>query len=88
MLSRRHEPVEPRPGTDHGAKLPCQGEPAGTTPPYRAVVVHIAATPVIVAAAIQEEQELVFFSAGAVFVSFLAGLVAMAPWQSASTKRP
>lgn len=55
--------------------------------PYRAAVVHIAATPVMVAAAGQE-QELVFFFTGAVFVSFLAGLVAMAPWQSTSTKRP
>ncbi len=46
--------------------------------PYWSVVVHVAAAAPILVAAAGEEQELVLFRAVAVLVSFLVGLVAMA----------
>lgn len=55
--------------------------------PYWAVVVYLAASVVILLAAGGHEQELVLFYAVAVFVSFLAGLAAMARFSFSDHRR-
>ncbi|HZX07906.1 hypothetical protein [Kribbella sp.] len=54
--------------------------------PYWSVVVYLGAAALIILAAAGQEQELVLFYAVAVFVSFLIGLVAMARFARAERK--
>lgn len=54
--------------------------------PYFSVVVYLVAAGLIIVAAAGQEQELVLFYAVAVFVSFLVGLIAMTHFARAERK--
>ncbi|MFC8513982.1 amino acid permease [Streptomyces sp. NPDC057257] len=66
-------------GTDErpGVLPPVLGQTNRHHTPYWSVVVHLGAAALIIVAAAGQEQELVLFYAVAVFVSFLVGLLAM-----------
>ncbi|GLY42767.1 hypothetical protein Amsp01_087900 [Amycolatopsis sp. NBRC 101858] len=73
-LARRHHPD----GTSTGILPAWLGRTNSHHTPYWGVVVFMAAAALVTAAAGGRDQELVLFYAASVFVSFFAGLVAMA----------